>query len=35
MKGDDFIFEIEISMEMAGKIIEYIGNIRDQIAKNN
>ncbi len=33
MKGDDFSFEIEISMFMAGKIIEYIGAERERIAK--
>lgn len=33
MKGDDFSFEIEISLAMAGKIVEYIAAERTRIAK--
>lgn len=32
MAGDDFKFEIEIDLFMAGKIIEYVGFERKKIA---
>lgn len=31
--GDDFNFECELSLQMAGKIIEYIGAERERLAK--
>ena len=33
MRGDDFNFNCDISMFMAGKIIEYVGYIREEEAK--
>lgn len=33
MAGDDFKFECQISLEMAGKVIEYIGREHERIAK--
>lgn len=35
MHGDDFNFEIEISMEMAGIIIEYIAKEREKYCIKN
>lgn len=33
MKGDDFSFDCEISLDMAGKLIEYIGHEKELRAK--
>lgn len=33
MQGDDFNFECEVSLEMAGHIMEYIGRERERIAR--
>lgn len=35
MTGEDFSFEMEIDMEMAGRIIEYVAGIREREAKKH